>query len=85
MSVAAIEEALQALWNEFTLFDQNQAINYVQIFENRGEMMGCSNQHPHAQIWATTTLPNEIHKELCEQVTWHTSHGSQLRVDYMYS
>jgi len=82
MSVTAIEAALKVLCNEFTLFDQNQAINYVQIFENRGEMMGCSNQHPHAQIWATTTLPNEINKELREQVTWHTSHGSQLLVDY---
>ena len=33
-------------------------INYVQIFENRGEMMGCSNSHPHCQIWANETIPN---------------------------
>lgn len=32
---------------------------WVQIFENRGEMMGCSNPHPHCQIWASTFLPNE--------------------------
>jgi UDPglucose--hexose-1-phosphate uridylyltransferase len=38
-------------------------VNYVQIFENRGEMMGCSNPHPHCQIWAAETLPNEAAKE----------------------
>ena len=38
-------------------------INYVQIFENRGEMMGCSNPHPHGQIWANQTIPNVPQKE----------------------
>jgi UDPglucose--hexose-1-phosphate uridylyltransferase len=39
-------------------------IRWVQIFENRGEMMGCSNSHPHGQIWAASALPNEGAKEL---------------------
>jgi UDPglucose--hexose-1-phosphate uridylyltransferase len=39
-------------------------IRWVQIFENRGEMMGCSNPHPHGQIWANSELPNEAAKEL---------------------
>jgi UDPglucose--hexose-1-phosphate uridylyltransferase len=39
-------------------------IRWVQIFENRGDMMGCSNSHPHGQIWATSALPNEAVKEL---------------------
>jgi UDPglucose--hexose-1-phosphate uridylyltransferase len=38
-------------------------INHVQIFENRGEIMGCSNPHPHGQIWANQTIPNEPRKE----------------------
>jgi UDPglucose--hexose-1-phosphate uridylyltransferase len=38
-------------------------INHVEIFENRGEMMGASNPHPHGQIWANQTIPNEPHKE----------------------
>lgn len=38
--------------------------NYVQIFENRGAIMGCSNPHPHGQIWANTTIPDEPRKEL---------------------
>ena len=39
-------------------------INSVQIFENRGAMMGASNPHPHGQIWANANLPNEAAKEL---------------------
>jgi galactose-1-phosphate uridylyltransferase len=35
-------------------------INYVQIFENRGEIMGCSNPHPHGQIWANQTIPRSL-------------------------
>ena len=38
-------------------------IGYVQIFENRGAMMGASNPHPHSQIWATESLPNEPARE----------------------
>jgi UDPglucose--hexose-1-phosphate uridylyltransferase len=38
-------------------------INYVQIFENRGAMMGASNPHPHGQIWASASVPNELEKE----------------------
>ncbi|MFH1964558.1 MAG: UDP-glucose--hexose-1-phosphate uridylyltransferase [Acidobacteriota bacterium] len=42
-------------------------INYVQIFENKGPMMGCSNPHPHCQIWASSSLPEEIHREQAKQ------------------
>ena len=44
-----------------------QSHQWVQVFENRGEMMGCSNAHPHGQIWAVDTLPNEGAKELAQQ------------------
>jgi UDPglucose--hexose-1-phosphate uridylyltransferase len=47
-------------------------IRWVQIFENRGEMMGCSNSHPHGQIWATSALPNEAVKELAHFVNRST-------------
>ena len=39
-------------------------IDHVQIFENRGEMMGASNPHPHCQIWASESVPNEPAKEI---------------------
>ncbi len=35
-------------------------IGYVQIFENRGAMMGASNPHPHGQMWASRSVPNEV-------------------------
>jgi UDPglucose--hexose-1-phosphate uridylyltransferase len=58
-------------------------IHYVQIFENRGEMMGASNPHPHCQIWATGSLPNEAAAELRTQAAYRASHGSCLLCDYL--
>ena len=45
-------------------------INYVQIFENRGAMMGASNPHPHCQIWSSFDIPNEVAKEQAAQAAW---------------
>lgn len=58
-------------------------INSVQIFENRGAMMGASNPHPHGQIWANQTLPNEAARELQSQLEYHTAHDSCLLCDYL--
>lgn len=55
----------------------------VQIFENRGAMMGCSNPHPHGQIWASASLPNEIAKEDAAQSAYWRSHGRTLLSDYL--
>jgi UDPglucose--hexose-1-phosphate uridylyltransferase len=55
----------------------------VQIFENRGEMMGASNPHPHGQIWATRHLPNEVQKETDCQAEYLVRHGRSLLVDYL--
>jgi len=82
MDVPAIESALNAMTTEFQMLDRNEGIAYVQIFENRGKMMGCSNQHPHAQVWATEHVPEEPAKELQAQREWHQEHKSQLLADY---
>ncbi len=58
-------------------------INYVQIFENRGEMMGCSNPHPHCQIWAAETLPNEPAKEQSALAEYAAERHSCLLCDYL--
>ena len=58
-------------------------IHHVQIFENRGEMMGASNPHPHCQIWATCSIPNEVAAELHTQSSYRASHGSCLLCDYL--
>lgn len=58
-------------------------VNYVQIFENKGEIMGCSNPHPHGQIWAQETIPEEPAKELEAQKKYYKKHGSTLLGDYL--
>jgi UDPglucose--hexose-1-phosphate uridylyltransferase len=58
-------------------------INYVQIFENRGAAMGASNPHPHGQIWATATVPNEPARELEAFRAHRASHGTCLLCDYL--
>ena len=55
---------------------------WVQIFENKGALMGCSNPHPHGQIWALDRLPNEPRKEDIQQKHYHSEHGAPLLVDY---
>ena len=49
-------------------------IRYVQIFENRGAMMGASNPHPHCQVWASSHLPNEVAKEQAAQKDYLAKH-----------
>jgi len=58
-------------------------INYVQVFENRGAMMGCSNPHPHCQIWATGAVPNELCKELDSQREYLAAQQRCLFCDYL--
>ena len=53
------------------------------MFENKGEMMGCSNPHPHAQIWATAHVPNEPHKEGLHQRDHLQRSGTTLLADYL--
>jgi UDPglucose--hexose-1-phosphate uridylyltransferase len=55
----------------------------VQVFENKGELMGCSNPHPHGQIWASDFVPTEVVRELTQQQVWAQGNGGRrLLVDY---
>src|SRR5439155_14246710 len=58
-------------------------INYVQIFENRGAMMGASNPHPHGQIWASSSIPDEPAKEQASLRGYLKSHGCCLLCKYL--
>lgn len=58
-------------------------ITYVQIFENKGAVMGCSNPHPHGQIWANHTVPVEPAKEDALQRAYLERHGQPLLIDYL--
>jgi UDPglucose--hexose-1-phosphate uridylyltransferase len=55
---------------------------WVQIFENKGAAMGCSNPHPHGQIWAQTHLPTQIAKKQSYFLAYSQQHNSNLLADY---
>jgi len=57
-------------------------ISAVTIFENRGAMMGASNPHPHGQIWANESVPNELVRETNAQAAYSTAHGRCLLCTY---
>ncbi|MDF2939598.1 MAG: galT [Gammaproteobacteria bacterium] len=57
---------------------------WIQIFENKGEMMGCSSPHPHGQIWASQHLPNEALREETHQSAYFMTHGKPLLLDYAH-
>jgi UDPglucose--hexose-1-phosphate uridylyltransferase len=83
MDLAGLSAALKAMIDEFAALDARDDIAYVQVFENRGQMMGCSNPHPHAQVWATSDIPTEPAKELAAQTEYFQQHGSPLLIDYL--
>jgi UDPglucose--hexose-1-phosphate uridylyltransferase len=60
-----------------------ERIQSVQIFENKGAMMGASNPHPHCQVWANEHVPTEPAKELRSQGEYRNAHGSCLLCDYL--
>ena len=53
----------------------------VQIFENKGAAMGCSNPHPHGQIWATDFIPDELERERRNQAAWQRQHGRAMLIE----
>jgi len=69
------------VWAE-QITELGQRYRWVQVFENKGAMMGCSNPHPHGQVWAGSALPNEPAKEDRRQRTYFEAHGVPLLVDY---
>jgi len=83
MSTKEIEPVVQTWMEQFRELGNRQTIHCVQIFENRGSMMGASNPHPHCQIWATASLPVEPAKELTAQRAYQQKHDRCLLCDYI--
>src|SRR5256885_6546715 len=83
MGIEQIEQVVQTWREQFRELGARNEINHVQIFENRGAMMGASNPHPHCQIWASTSIPEDPAKELIAQGLYVKSHGSCLLCDYV--
>ena len=83
MDVGAIRSVIDVWVAQYLELAAMPEINHVQIFENRGEMMGCSNPHPHGQIWANYTLPNEPRKEQAALTEYQNRNQSCLLCDYI--
>ena len=60
-----------------------RGFTYVQVFENKGAMMGCSNPHPHGQIWATDYVPTIPSRKLASQAAYLARHGRDLIGEYL--
>jgi UDPglucose--hexose-1-phosphate uridylyltransferase len=83
MSALQIREVIDAWTRQFAELDARPDIGAVAIFENHGEMAGASNPHPHGQIWATSSIPNELAKEDAHQRSWLETRGTPLLTDYL--
>lgn len=83
LDLDAIKVVIQAWQQEFKSLSELPQINYIQIFENKGAMMGCSNPHPHGQIWAQESLPNEVQKKDIQQKDYYKKHQESLLTAYL--
>lgn len=83
MSVESIRRVVDVWAAQEAELGAREEIGYVQIFENRGAMMGASNPHPHGQIWATEHIPNEPTMELAAQREYMDAHGVSLLSSYL--
>lgn len=83
MEVQEIKKVIDLWVNEYFDLSKNPNINYIQIFENKGSIMGCSNPHPHGQIWASSSIPNEPLKENFSQKAYYDKYERTLLEDYL--
>ena len=83
MEPKQVELVVRTWIGQFRELGALEQIRHVQIFENRGALMGASNPHPHCQIWATASIPEVPSKELLSQQAYWKLHGRCLLCDYV--
>ena len=83
MDAPAIRRVVDTWVHETETLGALPGITHVQVFENKGEIMGCSNPHPHGQVWAQATLPEEAQREARTQTAHFARHGRTLLGDYL--
>ncbi|MES2487625.1 MAG: UDP-glucose--hexose-1-phosphate uridylyltransferase [Bacteroidota bacterium] len=83
MEVADIEKVVQVWKDQYVDLGSNDFINHVQIFENKGAVMGCSNPHPHGQIWSQSSLPTNVEKTQANLKKYYEANGRSLLADYL--
>lgn len=83
MKVKDLGKVVDVWQKEFDELSQTAWIKYIQIFENKGAIMGCSNPHPHGQIWAQSSVPVEIEKESVQLKQYFEKHRKSLLSAYL--
>ena len=83
MEVEGIQKVVQAWKEQYIDLGSNDFINHVQIFENKGAVMGCSNPHPHGQIWSQSSLPTQVQKTQDHLKAYFDEHNRSLLSDYL--
>ena len=78
-----IEKVITLWQKEYTDLGSDPNIKHVQIFENKGAIMGCSNPHPHGQIWAQRSIPQEVQKKAVHQKRYWDKNKKSLLGDYL--
>jgi len=81
MDTSSVRAVVEAWAEETDALAHTAGIGYVQIFENKGAAMGCSNPHPHGQIWASATVPHVPARKLAMQRRYAERHGRDLLGD----
>lgn len=83
MDRAAIRGVVEAWAEEAEGLGRRDSVRWVQLFENKGALMGCSNPHPHCQAWATSWIPTLPARKLATQRAYFERHGRDLLGDYL--
>ena len=83
MEVSEIEKVVKTWAAQYIELGSHDYINYVQIFENKGSVMGCSNPHPHGQIWAQSSLPTQVEKTQKNLLSYYIKNNNSLLKDYL--
>jgi UDPglucose--hexose-1-phosphate uridylyltransferase len=83
LEITDIKNVIDVWTNEYQTLGALDFINHVQIFENKGSIMGCSNPHPHGQIWAQESIPVEPMKKHLSQKKYWEQNGTSLLGDYL--
>ena len=83
MELADIEKVVKTWAAQYIELGSHDYINYVQIFENKGSVMGCSNPHPHGQIWAQSSLPTQVEKTQKNLLSYYIKNNNSLLKDYV--
>lgn len=81
MAVEDIQRVVE-VWGE-QVTELGAKYRWVQVFENKGAVMGCSNPHPHGQIWASSFLPRIPEQEEIAQKNYSAKHGKPMLMDYL--